>query len=88
MVSVTSQAETQTMGTHYARACSWQSTASNGAARASRFEQGLKKKEIQGIPTERLFPNPNGSERNYNLSLMILNLYLIHLAVIVGRYCT
>lgn len=45
-------------------------------------------KEIQGIPTERLFPNPNGSERNYNLSLMILNLYLIHLAVIVGRYCT
>lgn len=48
----------------------------------------MKKQEIQAIPSKRLFLNLrlNGSERNYNLNLMILNLYLIHLAMVVGQY--
>ena len=88
MISVSSHAEGQAMGTSYARAC-----AAGRAQQATwRQEQaGLNREwsEIQTIPTKRLLPNLhfNGSERNYNLNLMILSLYLIHLAMIVGRYC-
>lgn len=46
----------------------------------------MKKQEIQTIPMKSLFLklHLNGRVRN----LMILNLYLVYLAMIAGQYCT